>query len=82
MVVDFWEPLLADVLKGGGGGDGEADEEDVGLGVGEGTESVVIFLSCGIEEAKRIGLVTDPRGVREGECELADAEEAYITVTA
>lgn len=60
MVVDLWEPLFADVLEGGGGGDGEADEEDVGLGVGEGAETVVIFLSGGIEEAEGVWLVADP----------------------
>ncbi|KFY37366.1 hypothetical protein V494_04780, partial [Pseudogymnoascus sp. VKM F-4513 (FW-928)] len=52
VVVHFGEPLFAHVFEGGGGGDGEADEEDVGLGVGEGAETVVIFLSGGIEEAE------------------------------
>jgi hypothetical protein len=33
VVVDLGEPLLADVLEGGGRCDAEADEEDVGLGV-------------------------------------------------
>ena len=33
VVVDFGEPLLADVLEGSGRDDGEADEEDIGLGV-------------------------------------------------
>jgi hypothetical protein len=33
VVVDFGEPLFADVLKGSRRDDGEADEEDVGLGV-------------------------------------------------
>jgi hypothetical protein len=32
-VVYLGEPLLADVLEGGGRGDGKAHEEDVGLGV-------------------------------------------------
>ena len=49
MVVDLGEPLLADVLEGGGGGDGKADEENVGLGVRERSEAVVIFLSGSIE---------------------------------
>ena len=50
-MVDFGEPLFAHVLEGGGGCDGETDEEDVGLWVGEGPETVVIFLSGGVEEA-------------------------------
>jgi hypothetical protein len=33
VVVDFGEPLLADVLEGSRRDDGEADEEDIGLGV-------------------------------------------------
>lgn len=33
VVMDFGEPFLPDVLKGGGGSDGEADQEDIGLGV-------------------------------------------------
>jgi hypothetical protein len=43
------EPLLADVLEGCGRGYGEAYEEDIGLGVRKGSETVVIFLSGGIE---------------------------------
>lgn len=60
MVVDLGEPLLADVLERGGGGDAEADEEDIGLGVRERSQSIVIFLTGGIKEAKRVGLVTNP----------------------
>jgi hypothetical protein len=33
VMMNFGEPLLADVLEGGWGGDAEADEENVGLGV-------------------------------------------------
>ncbi len=62
MVVNFGEPFLADVLEGGGRGDTEADEEDVGLGVGEGAETVVVFLTSGIEEAERVRFVADPGG--------------------
>lgn len=62
MMVDFGEPFLADVLKGRGGGDAEADEEDVGLRVRERTETVVVFLAGGVEEAERVGFVADPGG--------------------
>ncbi len=62
VVVDFGEPFLAHVLEGGGGGDAEADEEDVGLGVGEGAETVVVFLTGGVEEAERVWFVADPGG--------------------
>lgn len=58
----FWEPLLADVLEGGGGGDGEADQEDVGLGVRKWAETIVILLPGSIEEAESVRLVADPRG--------------------
>lgn len=33
VVVDFGEPLFADVFERGGRGDAEADEEHVGLGI-------------------------------------------------
>jgi hypothetical protein len=62
VVVDFGEPLLADVFEGGGGGHGEADEENIGLGVGQRAQTIVIFLTGGVEEAKGIGFVTDPGG--------------------
>lgn len=61
VVMDLWEPLLADVLERGRGGHAEADEENIGLGVGEGSESIVIFLTGGIKQAKGIWLVTNPR---------------------
>jgi hypothetical protein len=51
VVVYFREPFLSDVLEGGRGGDGEADKEDIGLGIREWTQTVVIFLSGGIEES-------------------------------
>lgn len=60
MVVHFGEPLLADVLEGGGGCDAKTDEEDVGLRVREGPEPVVVFLAGGVEEAERVGFVADP----------------------
>lgn len=60
VVMDLWEPFLADVLERGGGGYGEADEEDIGLWVRQGSETVVILLSSSIEETKGIGLVTNP----------------------
>lgn len=60
VVVDFGEPLLAYVLEGSRRDDGETDEEDIGLRVGERAETVVIFLTGGIEESKGVGLVTNP----------------------
>jgi hypothetical protein len=59
-MVNFGEPLLTYVLKGGGGGDGEADEEDIGLGIGKGSETIVIFLSGSIEEAKGVWFIANP----------------------
>jgi hypothetical protein len=49
VVVYLGEPLFADVLEGCGRGYGEAYEEDIGLRVRKGSETVVIFLSGGIE---------------------------------
>ncbi len=49
MVVDLGEPLLPDVLEGGGGSDTEADKEHIGLGIREGSKTIVIFLSGGIK---------------------------------
>ena len=60
VVVDFGEPLLADVLKGSRRDDGEADEEDIGLRVRERTETVVILLTGSIEESEGVGLVSNP----------------------
>ncbi len=60
MVVHLGKPLLADVLEGSWAGDGEADQEDVGLGIRERAETVVIFLSGGIEESEGVGLIADP----------------------
>lgn len=59
-MVNFGEPLFSDILKRGRRGDGEADEENIGLRVGEGSETVVIFLSCGIEESQSVWLVANP----------------------
>jgi hypothetical protein len=44
--------LLLDVVERVGGVDGEADEDDVGVGVRERSETVVIFLACGIPESQ------------------------------
>lgn len=52
MVVDLWEPLGPDVVKGWRADNGEADEEDVCLRVGERSQSVVIFLSSGIPQSQ------------------------------
>lgn len=60
VVVDFGEPLLADVLKGSRRDDGEADEEDIGLRVRERTETVIILLTGSIEESESVGLVSNP----------------------
>lgn len=60
VVVDFGEPLLADVLKGSRRDDGEADEEDIGLRVRERTETVIILLTGSIEESEGVGLVSNP----------------------
>lgn len=59
-MVNFREPLLADVFERGGGGNAEAHEEDIGLGIRKWSETVVIFLSCSIEEAEGIRLIADP----------------------
>lgn len=59
VVVDFGEPLLADVLKGSRRDDGEADEEDIGLRVRERTETVIILLTGSIEESEGVGLVSN-----------------------
>jgi hypothetical protein len=60
VVVDFGEPFLAHVFKGGGRGDGKADQEDVGLGIGQGAQSIIILLAGGIEQPEGIRFVTDP----------------------
>lgn len=61
VVVYLGEPFLANVLERCRGGDAEANEEDIGLWVGQGSQSVVIFLTGGIEQAQRVWLVADPR---------------------
>jgi len=33
MMVDFWKPLLSDVLEGGRGCDGKADQKNISLRV-------------------------------------------------
>lgn len=60
VVVYLGKPLLAHVLKRRGRGYGETHEEYVGLRIREGSEAVVIFLSSGIEQSERVGLVTNP----------------------
>ena len=44
--------LLLDIIQGIGGINGETDQDDMRVGVRERSESVVIFLSCGIPEGK------------------------------
>lgn len=53
------EPLLLDVLERSRARHAEANEEDVRLGVREGPETIVVLLSGGIEQAKRVGVVSD-----------------------
>ena len=61
VMMDFREPLFANVLKGGWRRDGEADQENVGLGVGQRAETIVIFLTGRIEETKGVRFITNPR---------------------
>jgi hypothetical protein len=60
VVVDLREPLLLDVLKGGGRGDGKADEENIGLRVTKRSQSVVILLTGGVKQSECVGLVSNP----------------------
>jgi hypothetical protein len=60
VVVYLGKPLFADVLEGCGRCDGKAHKEYIGLGVREGAETVVIFLSSGIEQTEGVGLITNP----------------------
>ena len=62
VVVDLGEPLLLYVLERGWRSHGEADEENIGLGIRKRSETVVIFLSCRIEESQGIRLIADPFG--------------------
>lgn len=41
---DLWDPLLGDVVKGGGVDQTEAEEEDVGVGVGQRSELIKLLL--------------------------------------
>lgn len=61
VVMDFGEPFLPYVLEGGWRCDTEANQEDVCLWVRQGPQSIVIFLSGGIEQSKSIWLITDPK---------------------
>lgn len=60
MVVNLGEPFLADVLERCGGGDAETHEEDISLRIRERSQTIVIFLTSGIEETERVRLITDP----------------------
>lgn len=84
VVVDLGEPLFSDVLKTGGRGDGKADEEDIGLRIRKRAETVVVFLTCGIEETKCVRLIADPvmtcEPVPSGGTTMS--RFAYMTVTA
>lgn len=60
MMVDFREPLLANVFEGRGGCDGETHKEDISLRVGQGTQTVVIFLTSSVEQSEGVGFVADP----------------------
>lgn len=41
---DLWDPLLGDVVKGGGVDQTEAEEEDVGVGIGQRSEFIKLLL--------------------------------------
>lgn len=60
VVAHLGEPLLPHVLEACRRRDAEADKEDVCLGIREGPQTVIVFLSGGIKEPKRVRLVTDP----------------------
>jgi hypothetical protein len=81
VVVDFGKPFLSHVLKRGRGSDREADKEDIGLGIGKGAQTVVIFLSGGIEEAEGIRLVADPVDVVKSSCLLNFASLPFGELT-
>lgn len=50
---DLWDPLLSDVVKGGGVNQAEAEEEDVGVGVGQRSEFIKLLLD-GSEADRRM----------------------------
>ena len=50
---DFRDPFFSDVFKGMRRDDAEADEEDVSLRVGQRTQTIVILLTGGVEQASR-----------------------------
>lgn len=60
MVMHFRKPLFAHVLKRSRGCDTKADKEDIGLGVGQGAETIVVFLTGGVEESESVRFVADP----------------------
>jgi hypothetical protein len=49
VVVNFGEPLLADVLEGGWGRDAEAYEKNIGLRIRKGSQAIVILLPGSIK---------------------------------
>lgn len=61
MVTNFGEPLLTNVLERRGRGNGETDQEDISLRVRERAETVVVFLTSGIEQSKGVRLIANPR---------------------
>lgn len=50
---DLWDPLLGDVVKGGGVNQAEAEEEDVGVGIGQRSEFIKLLLD-GSEADRRM----------------------------
>jgi hypothetical protein len=48
-MVDFGKPLFADVFERGWGCDAEAYEKNIGLRIGKRSQTIIIFLSRGIE---------------------------------
>ena len=52
VVLDFWVPLLLDVLEGRRADDGEANQEHVRLRVRQRPQAIVVFLSGSIPQAE------------------------------
>lgn len=46
----FWKPLVDGMVERPRVSEGETDEEDICVGKGKGSESTVLFLTCGVPE--------------------------------
>lgn len=62
VMVHLREPFLLNVFERSRRGNAKADKENVGLWVGERTETVVILLTGGIEQAQCIRIITNHYG--------------------